>query len=331
MNVWSFLHSLPHINHGFSRVSSIFVLPSSFNELWKLDTNRYQQSIQMFAIISILIGVIYLIICSILFCCRGKLAICKCCSRSQSMEGEYSHHNSMNINGSGVAPMSPNAPPLLSEYQGDIDDINAERLQRSERRRRYEQEKLEILRPCAMYWQFFIALFIVVAICVSVYFGYLLNNTILDIENHWDYTYQPYDTALSYGKLIENTISQAITECNKIKAANSSCSVDNPVNTVEKQLESSYNYVTKYRSIALTVSWGDSGEVDNYRQFGVFTGIGVLAFCALLLLVVSVVVFLALGFFLGWRLDCFVVVFVVDGCCCHFFFTCVFGGANDRV
>lgn len=53
VNAWEYLHNITHVDHKFQNVDNHFVCPENVNDVWQLDTNVYQQSIQMFAFLPI--------------------------------------------------------------------------------------------------------------------------------------------------------------------------------------------------------------------------------------------------------------------------------------
>ncbi len=71
---------------------------------------------------------------------------------------------------------------------------------------------------------------------IFVYVGYHLNSTIIDVQTHWDDSYEPYDICINYGHSIEYILQSAMTQCENIKNTHLSTGCGDAV-TVATQTE----------------------------------------------------------------------------------------------
>lgn len=81
MPVWKTLHGLNHVDYSLKHVSNDFTLPESFSietVMPHKTEDKYQQSIYMFAIIPMVIGILSLLLMLIWECIQGCRGCCVC-------------------------------------------------------------------------------------------------------------------------------------------------------------------------------------------------------------------------------------------------------------
>jgi len=270
MAIWELLHNLTHINHNFKKVSNTFVLPSTFSDLWKWNTNSYQQSIQMFALLVSIVGIIYFVIFLTLTFCYGCCGLCNKCRNCNKKKGEISFDEE---NQTGLIQANAISRNRVSSI--DENSPGASEISKNDKR---------VLKPCALYTRLFLAIIVILLIGGTLYDGYDLSNTINDIENNWDDSYQPYQSCISDGDSLKDTLQQTINECQVILQTKLPSDINATIVEVQKQLQDSYNVVDDNIATAKTISWGSNNTIKSYHNVALYVGVGLISFTALLLL-----------------------------------------------
>ena len=169
-----FLHNLQHIDHSFNPVSNEIIMPSSVDELWRFNTNKYQESIQMFFIIPIIFCIIYsqiLLIIIISYCCFGKF----------KNKFEYGKHKNL----------------LNNKYFHELSLLYEKKL----KNKKYII-KLTLYSKIIRYIFTFL---IIIILIISIIYSQSFNKSIINISNKWSNSYNQYETIIINANQINNT------------------------------------------------------------------------------------------------------------------------------
>eukprot|EP01084_Bolivina_argentea_P036979 68364_1 len=288
VHAWEYLHNITHVDHQFHKVDNTFICPSSLNEVWELNTTPYQQSIQMFAMMPIALGLIYFIISLfiIFICC-----CCKCFQKSSPPLPQQQHMVQQRL----LADNSIHRLDSVDDHDhNNRDQLNLPQPIPLNNRNQNENNNIPIdtnniqLKTFASVSQYLLAFISLCMIIFSVYIAYKLNSTIMDVQTNWDNSYQPYDICINYGHSIEHILTSAITQCENIKHANlpSNCSdAVTVVTQIESTIQESLDEIDSFLSDGQVISWGNSDVVDPYRNYLIYICISLLAFIAILIII----------------------------------------------
>eukprot|EP01084_Bolivina_argentea_P297510 512563_1 len=275
---WEHLHNIKHIDHHFHTIENSFVCPSSFNNIWQVDTTPYQQSIQMFAIIPITFGLIYFL--------GSFLWVTISCYKSY---GNYNNQSSQHqqesiqqqlLSDNNIYRINNNddkhfAPLSINSHSNLNENIQTHT----------NSKQISIFTFISQYILTFLSLCIII---FSIYIGIELNSTIINVENNWDDSYKPYNTCIYYGHSIENILQSVIDQCKSIRNAHLpfDCQDALPIlDEIIPKIENSLYYLNKYIHNGEVISWGNSSQINPYRKYLIYGGIILVLFIAILIII----------------------------------------------
>jgi hypothetical protein len=134
-------------------------------------------------------------------------------SQSQSQSSTSKNHLNMNNNidnavAVAVEPQSPTISSLSTSSMPNSNTIN-----NNNNNTYYEIEQMlfsPTFKPFVSFSRFILTIFVIVCIASCVYFGYELDQTIINIQNNFDNSYEPYDVCVTHGQTVERYIAELI-------------------------------------------------------------------------------------------------------------------------
>ena len=173
-SVWEQLHNLKHVNHDFEEVSNDFVYPNSYQEVFDWgNTNEYQESIQMFIALCATFGVLFVVLISCFACCCNYV-------RASEMDDDRDDENDPNLLGY----------QRVDNENQRVSDVTKE------------------LSKCAKFTRWCISGLILVLMILSFVFAFILNDTIKEVQNTMDESYEPYAICIDDGEAINVTLAE---------------------------------------------------------------------------------------------------------------------------
>ena len=279
-HLWEQLHSLDHIDHAFKPVSSDFVYPDSYKELFDWNnTNPYQESIQMFILLAAACGVGAIILIS---------ASAFCCNYVRSTEAD----------------------------EGDDDEVGLLGYQHVEASQQQVSDATVKLSKFAKFARYGISALVFICIILSFIFIFILDGTIQDVQTTMDDSYGPYEQVIddatainvltekfrvyiiSLIKMLKTAIiclllvfvcdNSAIEQCDAIETEADNDQVTGYLEDIKKSLDESDQYLSTFINEANGIDWENAGDaLTKYREQIFYTCIGLTCFIFILSIIVE--------------------------------------------
>eukprot|EP01084_Bolivina_argentea_P200903 343461_1 len=233
-----FLHNLPRIDHSFNSVSNEIIIPDTPSDIFAWNTNSYQQSIQMFAYIPIVIGIVYAQLCVIvmlIYCCFGRCKHMFSYGKASNPKENENYHK------------------LSLLYDENKD------------------EHLELTKYSKLIrWTF--SLLVLASLIFAVVYGTSFNESIIKIATDWTDSYDDYETIVNDATQInEIYIPNAQLQCKLILNTSAAAPIYSNITALNNTLSTAQTSVSLFLTSSENVpSWDVVDDtITPYREWAI--------------------------------------------------------------